>query len=235
MVTGPTATSRRVGALLVTSNGFVDAYTYLAHGGVFANAQTGNVILFGVGLAKPGEVDALTHLWPVIAFVVGIVVANLFRGEAATRQLHYPLRYVLGLQALVLVAVGLLPASAPEPSITTSIGFVAALQFSLFRSVRTATVVPVAMTGNLMRTTDAVLTALRGRRREDVVLAVLYVSLVLGFGAGAVVGALVTGVVGTRAVWIPAAMIVVALVLFFIDEPRHPAPSDDKLPADDTA
>ncbi|MDT7601615.1 MAG: hypothetical protein QOK26_3692, partial [Pseudonocardiales bacterium] len=148
---------------------------------------------------------------------------------------HYPLRYVLGLQALVLVAVGLLPASAPEPSITTSIGFVAALQFSLFRSVRTATVVPVAMTGNLMRTTDAVLTALRGRRREDVALAVLYVSLVLGFGAGAVVGALVTGVVGTRAVWIPAAMIVVALVLFFIDEPRHPAPSDDELPSDDTA
>jgi uncharacterized membrane protein YoaK (UPF0700 family) len=90
------------------------------------------------------------------------------------------------------------------------------------------------MTGNLMRTTDAVLTALRGRRREDVALAVLYVLLVLGFGAGAVVGALVTGVVGTRAVWIPAAMIVVALVLFFIDEPRHPAPSEDAPPSDDT-
>jgi hypothetical protein len=30
-------------------------------------------------------------------------------------------------------------------------------------------------------------------------------------------------------------MIVVALVLFFIDEPRHPAPSDDALPSDDTA
>jgi len=206
----------------VTSNGFVDAYTYLAHGGVFANAQTGNVILFGVGLAKPGEVSPLTHLWPVIAFVVGVVVAHVFRGEAAERQLHYPLRYVLGLQALVLVVVGLLPASAPEPSITTSIGFVAALQFSLFRSVRTATVMPVAMTGNLMRTTDAVLTALRSRRREDVALSLLYVSLVLGFAAGAVVGALVTGVVGTRAVWIPAAMIVVALVLFFVDEPRHP-------------
>jgi uncharacterized membrane protein YoaK (UPF0700 family) len=218
--------------LLVTSNGFVDAYTYLAHGGVFANAQTGNVILFGVGLAKPNEVDALTHLWPVIAFVVGIVVARLFRGDLAARQLHYPLRYVLGLQALVLIAVGLLPASAPEPTITTSIGFVAALQFSLFRSVRTATVVPVAMTGNLMRTTDAVLTALRGRRGEDVALAVLYVSLVLGFGAGAVVGALVTGVVGTRAVWIPAAMILLALVLFFIDEARHPAVPEDTVPGD---
>lgn len=212
---------------MVTSNGFVDAYTYLAHGGVFANAQTGNVILFGVGLAQRGEVDALTHVWPVIAFVTGVVVAHHFRSEAATRQLRYPLRYVLALQALVLAVVGLLPASAPEPSITTSIGFVAALQFSLFRSVRTATVVPVAMTGNLMRTTDAVLTALHGRRREDIALAVLYVSLILGFGAGAVIGALVTSMVGTRAVWIPAAMIVVALALFFVDEPRHPAAPDD--------
>jgi uncharacterized membrane protein YoaK (UPF0700 family) len=223
-VTAPTATSRRVGALLVTSNGFVDAYTYLAHGGVFANAQTGNVILFGVGLARPHEVNALTHLWPVIAFVIGVVVARLFRSEAAAHRLRYPMRYVLGLQIVVLVAVGLLPASAPEPSITTSIGFVAALQFSLFRTVRSATVVPIAMTGNLMRTTDSVLTALRGRRREDVALAVLYVSLVLGFAAGAVAGALITELVGTRAVWIPAGMILIALVLFFVDEAR-PAPA----------
>ena len=35
-----------VGALLAVSGGFLDAYTYLCRGGVFANAQTGNMISF---------------------------------------------------------------------------------------------------------------------------------------------------------------------------------------------
>ena len=35
-----------LGALLAVAGGFFDAYTYLCRGGVFANAQTGNIVLF---------------------------------------------------------------------------------------------------------------------------------------------------------------------------------------------
>ena len=34
--------------LLTLSGGFMDAYSYLCRGEVFANAQTGNILLFGV-------------------------------------------------------------------------------------------------------------------------------------------------------------------------------------------
>jgi uncharacterized membrane protein YoaK (UPF0700 family) len=179
-------------------------------------------------LARPAQINALDHLWPMLAFVTGIMVARLFRREAVVRRLRYPLRYVLVVQVLVLAGVGLLPPSAPQPAITTSIGFAAALQFALFREVRSATVIPVTMTGNLMRTTDAVLAAIRTRRPEDVRLALLYTLLVSGFGIGAVVGALLTAVLGTRAVWVPAVMLLVALALFFIDEARpHPVSMDE--------
>ena len=36
-----------VGILLILAGGFQDAYTYIYRGGVFANAQTGNVVLLG--------------------------------------------------------------------------------------------------------------------------------------------------------------------------------------------
>ena len=36
--------------LLLFAAGFLDAFTYVAHGGVFANAQTGNVVLAGISL-----------------------------------------------------------------------------------------------------------------------------------------------------------------------------------------
>ena len=38
-----------LGALLTVTGGFLDAYTYLCRGKVFANAQTGNIVLLGVG------------------------------------------------------------------------------------------------------------------------------------------------------------------------------------------
>ena len=37
----------RVAAFLALSGGFQDAYSFLARGHVFANAQTGNIVLFG--------------------------------------------------------------------------------------------------------------------------------------------------------------------------------------------
>ena len=37
-------------AILAIVGGFLDAYSYLMRGHVFANAQTGNIVLFGVYL-----------------------------------------------------------------------------------------------------------------------------------------------------------------------------------------
>lgn len=41
-------------AILAIVGGFLDSYSYLMRGHVFANAQTGNIVLFGVNLQKPG-------------------------------------------------------------------------------------------------------------------------------------------------------------------------------------
>ena len=45
------ADSLRMGGLLAAIGGFLDSYTYIARGGVFANAQTGNLVLLGLRLA----------------------------------------------------------------------------------------------------------------------------------------------------------------------------------------
>ena len=46
-----TSESIELAAILAFSGGLMDAYSYLARGKVFANAQTGNILLFGVNLA----------------------------------------------------------------------------------------------------------------------------------------------------------------------------------------
>lgn len=39
-------------AILALSGGFMDAYSYLGRDKVFANAQTGNLLLLGVNIAE---------------------------------------------------------------------------------------------------------------------------------------------------------------------------------------
>ena len=57
-------------AILAIVGGFLDAYSYLMRGHVFANAQTGNIVLFGVYLEKREFTQALYYLVPILAFAV---------------------------------------------------------------------------------------------------------------------------------------------------------------------
>ena len=44
--------SIRLGIVLAMAGGFMDAYSYLCRGQVFANAQTKNILLMGINLTK---------------------------------------------------------------------------------------------------------------------------------------------------------------------------------------
>ena len=64
-----------VGALLSLAGGFLDAYTYITRGGVFANAQTGNMVLLGLRLSEHRWSDSLSYLIPILAFAAGVLLA----------------------------------------------------------------------------------------------------------------------------------------------------------------
>ena len=62
-------------AFLTVSSGLKDAYTYCCRGEVFANAQTGNIVLLGANLFSGRFGAALHYLLPILAFALGIFVA----------------------------------------------------------------------------------------------------------------------------------------------------------------
>ena len=69
-----TSETLKIGILLALSGGFMDAYSYLCRGEVFANAQTGNMLLFGVHLSSGEWQEALRYAFPVLAFAAGIAI-----------------------------------------------------------------------------------------------------------------------------------------------------------------
>ena len=68
-----------LGAVLALAGGFLDAYTYVCRGGVFANAETGNIVLMGIELADGNFKSALQYLIPITAFACGILASELVK------------------------------------------------------------------------------------------------------------------------------------------------------------
>ena len=95
---------------LSLSGGLQDAYTYLFRGKVFANAQTGNIVLLSSNIMD-GQWDRVLHyLVPLCAFGAGRTGWQKRCGRAFCnmQRLHWRQLVVLG-EVLLLFIVGFLP------------------------------------------------------------------------------------------------------------------------------
>lgn len=61
---------------LSLSGGLQDAYTYLFRGKVFANAQTGNIVLLSTNIMDGRWDKVLHYLVPLCAFALGVLAAE---------------------------------------------------------------------------------------------------------------------------------------------------------------
>ena len=205
------------GLLLAGAGGFLDAYTFVGRGGVFANAQTGNIVLLGVEAGERHWLAALLHIPPILAFVLGVALAETLARPAGRRIVRRPARFVLVAEIVVLVIVGALPPQVPNQVVTAAIAFTSALQVSTFRSLQGIDYSTTLTTSNLR---TQVAKAYRwcvdhdaGAGRQAARIA----AVVAVFGVGAGVGALCTRFIGPRAVWVAAAMLVLALAVIVVE------------------
>jgi len=206
--------------LLTLANGFLDAHTYIARGGVFANVQTANVIFGAIDTSKREWVLALAHLWPLLAFIAGVGLASFIKAGRVERIVPKPLRWTMAVQAVALAIIGFVPASVPHSYVTVPISFLAAMQIGLFRNIGELVYLPVATTGNLMRFVEAGYDGFVEKHAESRRAFGVYGSLILAFAVGALVGAIASRAWGVHAIWLPAGFLAITLCLFIIDE-RH--------------
>ncbi len=191
--------------------GTLDAYTYLSHG-VFATAQTGNVVLLIVG-AFTGH-DPWQYLLPIIAFSLAVLIVQPIKHARRGRAARTAAAVVLAAEAVFLLAVGFLPGTAPSELMTVPLSALAGLQLGLFRSIGDVSFASIATTGNLMRLAEAGYAALAKGGRHEVRVFLICAAIVAGFCAGAAVGALATVILHARAIWITAVLQLLVLILY---------------------
>jgi uncharacterized membrane protein YoaK (UPF0700 family) len=213
----------RFAVLLTVANSFLDAHTYLARGGVFANLQTGNVIFFAIHLSEKHWGDSLSRLWPMLAFIAGVVLSSHIKSGRVDKVLAQPLRWTMASQAAVLVGFGFLPAPLPHSSVVVPISLLGGIQVGLFRSIGDLAYMPLATTGNLMRLVEAGYDFIVEKNSSSRRAFMVYACVTGAFAAGAIAGTFTTRLWGLHAIWVSAGLLAVTLILFVIDERDGPA------------
>jgi uncharacterized membrane protein YoaK (UPF0700 family) len=234
VMTGVRLHSERVNQalLLAAVGGFLDAYTFVGHGGVFANAQTGNIVIFGADAATHRWHSAVLHLPAIAAFLLGVAVTELLALPRVRDLVKRPTRVVLISEILVLAILGALPTAGSTVLVTAAVAFVASLQVSTFRKVGDTPYSSTLTTANLRNLVSGVFALLaehKGAAGHDMLR---LGGVISAFAAGAALGALTTRHLGAEASWLPAAALIAVLALISSDTNRGPRSTGSDQPED---
>lgn len=190
----------------------MDAYTYLARGKVFANAQTGNLVLLGVRAFEGEWARALCTLVPVCAFVTGTVLTEVIRVRGGSlRRLNWR-QLVLLIESAVLLAAAFMPGRL-DSVVNAGVSFVCAMQLAAFRVLRGNPYATTMVTGNLRSGAEHLWRYARERGRESLLSGLGYFAVIACFVLGAGVGALAVERFALRAALLPAGLLLAAALV----------------------
>lgn len=202
---------------LSLSGGLQDAYTYLFRGKVFANAQTGNIVLLSANLMDGNWERVLHYLVPLCAFALGVLTAEKMQERfREMRTLHWRQLVVLG-EGLLLFLVGFLP---QEQNLLANaiVSFACAMQVQAFRKVHGYPFASTMCIGNLRSGMDALVAFGHSHDKNALWKSLHYFAIIFIFALGAGIGTQCVGIFGERTIWLSCALLLVSLCFMFIKE-----------------
>lgn len=209
--------SIELGIVLALAGGFMDVYSYVARGGVFANAQTGNILLTGVHLSEGDFALAIRYAVPVICFAVGIMLADLVH-ERFYSRFHWRQVTVFA-EALILLGVSFMSSELDLPANCLT-SFACGMQVESFRKIHGHGIATTMCIGNLRSALQSVDDYIVTHKRGFLENGALYFGIIACFVAGAVLGNWCVDMLGLRAIAVASALLLLAFVIMFADRER---------------
>ena len=199
-------------AFISVSGGLQDVYTYIQRGEVFANAQTGNIVLLSRNLFLGDWRMALRYLVPLVAFAAGVAAAEGIRSRRqGAGRVHWR-QLVLLTEIALLFLVGFVPRRL-DLLANAAVSFACAMQVQAFRKVNGNAYASTMCIGNLRSGVEALCAWRRTGDRSILSRAGQYFGIILLFALGAGLGSLCVPVLGLRTIWLSCALLAVSFCL----------------------
>ncbi len=208
--------SRPVAMILALSGGFMDAYSYVCRNHVFANAQTGNMLLFGVNLSQGKFSVSLQYLCPVIAFAFGVFAAGIIRYRFNNRKHFHWRQATLLAESAILFTVALIPQHFNLLA-NSLLSFACGAQVQSFRKVDGSGVATTMCIGNLRSGIHALCDYAFTKNKWALDSSLLYFIIIGNFVIGAIVGNICVGMFHEKAILISVGLLLTDFSIMLVN------------------
>lgn len=214
------AESFSIAMLLALVGGYLDIYSYLARGKVFANTQTGNLVLLGYNIAQGNLEKVLYYILPISSFVGGIWLAKIIEFKMKEGKYFDWLHFLIGIEIVALFIVMFIPEGKLNVIANIMVSFVCALQVQGFRKVNGNSYSTVMFTGNLKNVAERFSHYSITKESDALENGMIYLGITLMFVIGGWLGALITMEYEAKAVGLVNIVLGLVFILLYIEKRR---------------
>ncbi len=207
----------RTALFVILSGGFQDAYTYCCRGEVFANAQTGNIVLMSSAFFIGDWNTVLKYIIPVVSFLIGTAVAELIHVRFKPCEKIHWRQIILIIEIVLLFGVGYMPRRFNALA-NAVVSFVCAMQVQTFHKVRGHAYASTMCIGNMRNGVEALCAYFHVHDRAILKKALTYFGVIAVFAVGAGIGTVITKIVGDKSIWLCCLLLSVSFVMMFVSE-----------------
>lgn len=209
--------SMLLAVVLAIAGGFMDAYSYICRGGVFANAETGNIVLMAINLSNLHIAKALQYLVPITAFALGVVVSEVIRLKNNEQgMLHW--RQISLLIEIIALVISAFMSQSMNLIVNSLISFTCGTQVATFAKFHGYAMATTMCTGNLRSGTQNLCEFFIQKDRKLLNKAFAYYGCIAFFIIGAIIGKYVSDSYNEKAILVASIMLLVAFIMMFVDK-----------------
>ena len=209
--------SLKIGIILAFTGGFLDAYTFLVRGKVFANAQTGNIVLLGTNLFQGEFKQALSYLVPIVSFIVGVFITEFIKLKFKENEKLHWRQIIIFIEIFLLALVAFMPQSLNNLA-NIIVSFICAMQVESFRKINGIACATTMCTGNLRSGTELLFKYIKTKDSDLKQKSINYYGIDLTFILGAGLGAVLTNIFDEKAVLVCCVILFIGFLVMFIKE-----------------
>ncbi|MCI6189349.1 MAG: DUF1275 domain-containing protein [Clostridium sp.] len=209
--------SLKIGIILALTGGFLDAYTFLVRGKVFANAQTGNIVLLGTNLFQGEFKQALSYLVPIVAFIVGVFITEFIKLKFKENEKLHWRQIIIFIEIFLLALVAFMPQSLNNLA-NIIVSFICAMQVESFRKINGIACATTMCTGNLRSGTELLFKYIKTKDSDLKQKSINYYGIDLTFILGAGLGAVLTNIFDEKAVLVCCVILFIGFLVMFLKE-----------------
>lgn len=210
------AESFRLAILLTLTGGFQDAYSYFARGGVFANAQTGNVVLLAKEIVMGDMAGTKKYLIPIGAFFVGVILAVFIEEKLADRFKFNWRQLILALQISIVIFCGFMPEKYNN-IVNALLSMSCSMQITAFKKIKGLSTNTAMCVGNIRNASDHLARFIFLKEKNFLKYSLHYFAIIFVFAIGAAFGYICVGKYALKGIWGALISLISALILFFVE------------------